>query len=205
MVTVRGVCVLINGGFAMDDGSVHCSGHCLVCDQQTAACQLCDDGYVLRDGERIALPSTACQSDHAGVCLACGVGAHSTASSSDNSVCAHWTAAHCLQCPLGVCSVSDGTGGFFLDATHTCSRTPPPPRRVRTRTLSSATQGCSPTVSVWRALPLSHTVARAPRRSARRVTMGSSSTQLARVSRPLSGCRQTTAGTCGALPAVLRR
>ena len=36
--------------------------------------------------------ASTCLADHGGVCLACGVGAHSTASSSDSSVCAECTA-----------------------------------------------------------------------------------------------------------------
>ena len=103
MVAARGVCVRCKDGFAMDDACVRCPAHCRVCDQQTAACQLCADGFVLRDGACAAMPSTACLTDHAGVCLACGVGAHFVASSSERLVYADFTAAHCLQCPLGVC------------------------------------------------------------------------------------------------------
>ena len=43
----RNVPVKRRDGFAMDDGCVLCPAHCLVCDKQTAACQLCADGYVV--------------------------------------------------------------------------------------------------------------------------------------------------------------
>ena len=96
--------------------------HCRVCNQQTAACQLCADGFILRDGACVALTATAWFADHAGMCLACGVGAHSVTSSSDDSVCDVCKEAHCVQCPLNECYVCDVTNGFFLNTTtHTCT------------------------------------------------------------------------------------
>ena len=124
MIAAHGACERNRNVFAMDDWCVGCPAHCRVCDQQTAACQLCADGYVLRDGECTSLPAAACQADHAGICLACGTGAHPVVSSRDLSVDTDCTTAHCLQGPVGVCSLCDVTGGFFLDTTaRTCPNT----------------------------------------------------------------------------------
>ena len=145
-----------------------------------------------------AISSTACQADHAGVYLACGAGTHSTASSSVGSVCDECTTAHCLQCPLGVCSVCDGTEGFSSTRRPTHAPTSPPPRRVPTWALSPVPRGCSPTGSVCCSPTPSSTVDYASRPSAWRATTGSSSMQRARASRPSAG-RQTMACSWGAL------
>ena len=65
MVAARGACVRCRDVFTMDDVCVRYPAHSRVYDQQTAACQLCDDGYV-PDGAS-ALPATDCQEDHSGL------------------------------------------------------------------------------------------------------------------------------------------